>query len=515
MKPRVSLSFRAPHRLFESISSTPIKREDLLRYIRKTESTLTASMAQIMEQQRAKAGRPAAGQPRVVIVGAGLAGLSAAYELRKHFDVTILESAKRVGGRVHTLRKEFGKAYAEVGGEWIHPAHRFVYHYLNEFRLNLDPDPNATAFLDDAYLRPLKDEKATIPGLAELMKKIERHTRRISYFVSPEESPLKYLDKYSFLEFLKKLKASAAAIAYLRIYYRAQMTVELEEISALHALYEEALPQNELDDESRIEGGNWRLPDAFRRVLKQEIRLQATVTRVEHTPQSAKVFYQTSHNERPEFLEAEHIVIAVPANQVRHITFVPSLPKKMADAYQQIELGRQMKIVMRVSHEVWQTWVADFRELFDEVLTNRQACFLYQSSHGAVTGDSLLTAYVAGRGADELRRLPTSERARTGRRIAGEVWKTALEPKGKTIAWCWCDQPRIGGSYAFFAPGQMTKVRPLLGKRLGRIHFAGEHTAIWQGYMNGAIESGLRAASEIDSRVKRRYSGLLSQFGRP
>ena len=57
------------------------------------------------------------------------------------------------------------------------------------------------------------------------------------------------------------------------------------------------------------------------------------------------------------------------------------------------------------------------------------------------------------------------------------------------------------GSYAYFAPGQMVRLRQLLRQPVGRIHFAGEHTANWQGYMHGAIESGYRAAKEIDQMI--------------
>jgi monoamine oxidase len=448
--------------------------------------------------------------PRVVIVGAGLAGLSAAYELRKHFDVMVLESAKRVGGRVHTLQKGFGKVFAEAGGEWIHPAHRFVHNYVKEFKLKLDPDANATVFLDDAYLRPLETEEKNIHGLAALRNAIESYTKKIRYFEPPEESALKNLDDLSFLEFLvNKLKASPSAISYLRIYYRTQMTVELEDISAPHVLYEEALPQGKLEDEFRINGGNRRLPYAFRKALGERILCQALVKRIEYTSRPAKVFYQAGQREMS--LEAEHVIIAIPANQVRNIIFDPCLPREKANAYKQIAPGRQMKIIMKVSQEVWQRKVAGVPEPFDEALTNRAACFLYQGSHGVDSRDSLLTAYVAGRHADELQALPTSERARVGRMIAAEIWgntTTGLK-EGRTIPWCWNDQPRIGGSYAYFAPGQMTRVRPQLRKAVGCIHFAGEHTAIWQGYMNGAIESGLRAAAEIDPRVEEKHRHLL------
>ena len=91
---------------------------------------------------------------------------------------------------------------------------------------------------------------------------------------------------------------------------------------------------------------------------------------------------------------------------------------------------------------------------------------------------------------------------------AEEAWPGSKRMLEGAYSRFWNEERWTRGSYAFFAPGQMSTVRDWLRVAVGPIHFAGEHTSDWQGYMNGAIESGVRAASEIEPSVKTRWLSL-------
>jgi monoamine oxidase len=126
---------------------------------------------------------------------------------------------------------------------------------------------------------------------------------------------------------------------------------------------------------------------------------------------------------------------------------------------------------------------------------------VYHSSQNQKHRRGVLTFYSGGGCADAMEKYLPTERVTQAQQVCREIWPAARHFCEGGFNQFWNAEEWTRGSYAFFAPGQNTTVREWLSKQVGRIHFAGEHTAVWQGYMHGAVESGFRAAREIDATI--------------
>lgn len=451
-------------------------------------------------------GAHAADAQRVVVVGAGLAGLTAAFELvERGHAVTVLEANSRAGGRVLTLRRPWDDGlYNEAGGEWIHPNHRFLHHYIEHFQLKLKEDEGPSALWREGKLVPEEESFEAIAGYEDLQKRFEEALAKINIHENPERSEMIRLDAVSYGEWLRSLGASQAALERHRIRVNDLMTVDLEEISALHMLYEYALPQDEVA-ESRIVGGNSSLPEAFAKALGERIRRGAVVRAIEHDGRGVRVRYVQNGAAKQE--DADHVVIAIPGVMVKRLQFTPGLPRAAARAYAALHHGRIMKITLQTRTRFWEK----HDPAYTGVVTYREAGNIYHGSNGQPGTRGLLTNYVAGWGATAWGPLGAAGQIAAAKKFTREVWQHAPNEIERARSWHWDIQPWARGGYAFFAPGQMTSVRPVIAQPFGRIHFAGEHTAVWQGYMNGAVESGVRAAGEIDSAVGQLFERLRAR----
>jgi monoamine oxidase len=122
---------------------------------------------------------------------------------------------------------------------------------------------------------------------------------------------------------------------------------------------------------------------------------------------------------------------------------------------------------------------------------------VYEASGGQAGQRGLLVAYIPDKSGMEMGNVPAEQRLE---KIFAKVIEIHPEApryfEGGYIKW-WQEDPWAGGTYAYFRPGEITTIRTKIAKPEGRVHFAGEHTAGWQGYMNGAVESGHRVAREI------------------
>ncbi len=446
---------------------------------------------------------PRASGASVIVVGAGLAGLTAAYELmlRGH-QVMVLEARQRVGGRVFTLRSHFDEnLYCELGGEWIHPQDHYIKHYAKGFGLGLSPDEGPMAFWDGKALVPAEEAEKRVAGLAELDRKVDEHIAKIRILENPAHSALHALDAMSYLDWLKSMDATSEAIASHRVTVNDLMTVDIGEISALHMLYEHALPRPEATD-VRIRGGNSGLPETFARKLGARVRTGIAVDKVEHDGRGVRVHYR--ERAAPGTAVADRVVLAIPGHFIKSLIFQPALPEEPRRAYATLKHGRIMKVAQQSRTRFWDRGAVPCRAVF----THDESDYVYDATRGQRGTRGILTCYVAGWGADRWGTLSDSEKISAARAFATNIWPAAASELERGFVQSWVKEKWSGGSYAYFAPGEMVRVRPQLSQPVDRIHFAGEHTAVWQGYMNGAVESGLRAAAEIDAGVKPLYDRL-------
>jgi monoamine oxidase len=242
----------------------------------------------------------------------------------------------------------------------------------------------------------------------------------------------------------------------------------------------------------RIEGGNDRLSAALAADLGERVKLGAEVIAVSQRGKNVRISVKSARVVSQ--ATADYVVFAVPATLLRRIPITPALPARQHEAIAKLRYGRGTKTLLQFSRRFWRA-------------VGRRRAFGSALPFGAVwdgteeqTGRAgILSLHAGGSASDATRAITAAEGvAGLAARLDWLGSKNAQLIVGHQTTWesdVWAR-----GGYAFFDPSYEPSLRDWLARPAGRLFFAGEHTSIkWQGYMNGAIESGRRAAAEIDA----------------
>jgi monoamine oxidase len=455
----------------------------------------------------------ATGSPRkVIVVGAGLAGLAAAYELvALGDDVTVLEAQRRPGGRVWTLRSPFSDGlYAEAGAIACGEGSRTVMRYakLLNVALGNDPPPKkplaAVSHLRGKRLEERPDGTVDWPyqltaeerslGPGGLFGKFFRNAaREIGDPTDPgfQLERFKRYDGMTMAEFVQSQGGSSEAIALLSAVFDG-FGFGWSEVSALHRLVSDvALFAAGRGGPHFFPGGSDQLPRAFAAALKERLWYGVPVVKVIQEPGKVRAVYRQGGAEQS--LEADRLICAVPGPVVRKIAFTPELPARQRDILGKLEFLPVTRIFLQTRRRFWLdaghagTAATDLpiQEVTEHPLIH---------SEGQLRG--ILECHIRG-----------SEAARVGAMDQDAQIALAVDNLEKVhpgfrshveggIAVSWAADPWAGGAYGWWKPGQLTDWLPDLAKPLGRVHFAGEHTSHLGRTLEGALESGNRAARE-------------------
>ena len=435
---------------------------------------------------------------RVIVVGAGLAGLSTAVDLRAAgWDVLVLEARDRVGGRVHTLHEPLTRGmHAELGGESIDDTHLAIQELVAKYGLALErrpADKSATGVVEYRQKRrAIADFVQLRQGMtAEDYALVSEQLSEQADGLDPEHpeafADAAKLDRESLAEFIADLGLVPPASFLATTVNRAGFASELQNVSLLFALQQTAAAAGETDDQvetMRITGGNEQLPQALARELGTRVLLSSPVTRIEEQGDHVRV------STRAQSYEAAYAVLAIPPAPMRHITFWPALPDALASAVRQLELGPALKLVSEYRTRFWEQAGESGLVLSEQDFgVAWSASDSYESEHG------LLTQFVTGDAAVRWSRL--SDRAR----IASALAQLALvypqvnsQRIGAGYTLSWLNEPYTRGGYAVYAPTQVTRFFPAFRKGTARLRFAGEHTEGLAGFMESAVRSGHRIA---------------------
>jgi monoamine oxidase len=495
--------------------SRGLTRRDLLKGAALAAPALAALPGLLAaEEPKPPAARDGRGPLKVVVVGAGLAGLAAAYELRQlGHTVTVLEAQKRAGGRVLTLREPFADGlFAEAGAIDFSNSYRHLVRYVKTFDLpveRLDNTPLATVYhvrgkkfsvrwgagaKDPDWPFELGPEERRL-GLNGMFQKYFAVVDQIGDPTLPgwRLEPWKHLDRLSVAEFLRRQGASNEAIELISD--SVAFGYGWSTGSALHRLISD-LTLFYLSTEQAgqvFRGGTDMLPKAFAAALGDRIRYGVPVRKVLQLPGKVRVVFSKGSGE--EWLDADRVICTTPVPALRRIDFGPELPAEKRQIIERLEYTPVTRIYLQAKRRFWRE--AGDQGTAQTDLPIRQVYEYPFAKAANPQSRGILECHL--RGAEAVRAARLDPAARIAFALEGleKVYPGFKESYEVGTSFVWGDDPWTGGGYAEWKPGQLTDWMPQLAEASGRVHFAGEHTSLLGRTMEGALESGNRAAREV------------------
>ena len=452
----------------------------------------------------------AATQQRVVVVGAGLAGLAAAYELSEAgLDVTVLERSQRPGGRVMTVRGQFeDDVWIDVGGQTSGGGYGNFFYYSTKFGLQFEPQAALSgAGRPDVLLHmqgelysaaALRSDPEAWPLQLDDAEKPHAPTRLLAHFLgsiateigTPDrvlDEKFLHFDELSLLQLLERQGASDAAIDLIdhTLNYNSA-----DSVSALSALRDAVRVINNRGNPGlNLANGNSSLPEAFAKQLGERVRYGNTVRAIAQDDE--RVTLQVETNGLADVLYADRIVIAIPFTALRKVDIDAGLPADRQQIINELPYTQIAQAYIQTSKRFWEDGGAVAMVVSDGPLER-----LFNASSKASGDRGMLINWVNGNGVERIGASDPEEHIDRVLTEVAKIWPGSRKFVDRTYSYNW-GQSYARGAYAHYAPGQMAKHAPGISKPVGRLHFAGEHTELIAPGMEGALTSGRRAAEEI------------------
>jgi len=449
------------------------------------------------------------GAPRkIIVVGAGLAGLSAGFELKEAgHDVTILEAQMRAGGRALSIRQPFSdNLYAEAGATGIAETNDLTLKYARLFGLSSDSWEPPAQLQDLLYIRGrlVRRTRGIEPDLPFKLSPEEKKLGRaglirkyagpvypeIGDITDPKWPPAslwKY-DQMSYTDFLRSRGASEEAIARMSVF--GIWGDGLDTVSALMVLRDDAFFESAKED-FHIRGGNDLLPRAFADRLKDKILYGSPVVRIEHDNSGVHVVFQKQKEHHT--LAADFLIIAIPFSVLRRIELSPHFSPAKQKVIEQLPYYSVARISLQSRMKFWIE-----QGLTGEVYGDLPIGAVREISFGQPGPRGILQNYVDGSQARRICAMSEQERISFVLEEMEKVLPGIKENFEGGAAKCWDEDEWERGASSWYKPGQMQEFWPHVAYPEGRVHFAGDHTSPWIRWMQGALFSGIRAAREVN-----------------
>jgi monoamine oxidase len=479
---------------------------------------------------------------RVVVVGAGLAGLTAAYRLAQAgADVSLFESRDRVGGRCWTARGFADGQTAEHGGEFIDTRHVHLLGLIDELGLEVDDLwkgwvsgsiwPNWV----DGRIVSAAEIKAQVDPIAAA---VEREARRIGVIAEgskPSAAAISYgtatpaaveLDQMTMAEWLDEQEPGVTGSS-LGSYLDCQMSgwygLEMDQLSACTWMDYFVIPAPGADERWHVRGGNDQVPTLLAEGLPAgTLRLEAPLEAMRARSDGS---YELRFGGVASPVAADFVILALPFATLRLADLADAgFSAERTSAIMSLGMGMDVKLLVQYDRRP-STFRVDGRPWSGGMEHTDPHFETWESSAAQPGSSGLVTVYAGGRtGASWASPTANEPHAVAPEAFAKEyvghidevVPGTASRFNGQAWLDLWTRDPWTNGAYAAFLPGQYTRLWGYTGRPEGRVHFAGEHTSTYsQGYLNGGVESGQRAAIEVMRALGLEVPGSIADLPYP
>jgi len=501
-------------------SETGIPADELLGMLTSRTSNFPISRRGLLHGGLAAAGAVAAatftregafaqqgGRSPILVVGAGIAGLTAAYRLRQAgVRADIIEATNRVGGRIRTIPKVAGTLIpADVGGEFIDTGHTTLISLATELGLRaIDLAQVQSGLVKDTFFFegrrfPLEQIIADFAPLAtKINEDVEAIGDNISYLDFTETA--ERLDNLSIAEYLDQADTSTLLRQLLRVAYTVFYGRDSEEQSALNLLFLIGSEPGSFelygnsDERYQIDGGNSQIINRLAGQLSGSIEAGTVLEAITLLPDGR---YRVNLRSGQSAFDRtyERVLLTLPFSTLRDVKINVPLPQPKRRAIEQLGYGTNSKLITGYRSRIW-------REIYQStasVYTDLGFQNSWEPTPFAPTGNGLVTNFTGGKQGLAIGSGTPEDQAQ---RFLGQFERVfpgvSNLRSGKAVRAYWPGERFSKGSYSCYLVGQWTQMYGVEGERVGNLYFAGEHTSLEnQGYMEGGCETGQRAAVEI------------------
>lgn len=472
----------------------PVSRREMLQ------TSLMAGTALLLSSSSgawARMLRPAMGAKRVVVIGAGFAGLACAYELvAAGYDVTVIEARDRVGGRVLSFADFVPGRNCEGGAELIGSNHPMWVTYAEKFGLEwLDVTDDETL----SYPVVVGGKKLTDEEAGHLWEQLDAGTAQFNALAEtinadePWLSPdAETLDKRTIADFISKLEGDDVLRTAVTIEQTANNGAPTDKASLLGTLAQikgGGVEKYWTDSEVyRCKGGNQQLATKLAEGVgsgRIVLGLPVTAIRVKND----KVVVECKDGRT---LECDDVVLTTPPSVWSKIDITPALPATLKP-----QMGTNLKYLAHTKTRFWQA-----NGISQYAMSDGPVQMTWDGTDNQPGDENcVLVGFSGGPQAEQCLARPKDKRDAMYSEDFEQFFPGYKDQFVKSRFMDWPRDPWAMASYSFPAPGQVTSQGPILRKGIGRLHFAGEHTCYkFVGYMEGGLSSGAELAQRLAVR---------------
>lgn len=458
-------------------------------------------------------------QKKIIVVGAGMSGLVAASLLKAAgHDVTVLEATQRVGGRIFTMREPFMDGmYLDVGAMRIPHTHPLVLEYIKKFRLKVNEFRNTTP-QDLIFANGIKINRTIYQQNPDILRypvapheKGKTAEELLTMAIKPvadfiNQNPaqnwniiVREFDRYPMSFFLRYNPVgpslSPGALESIKVLLGLEGFPEL----SFPAILRELLPLFSPDIHFyEVEGGNDKLPNAFLPQLKEDLYFGYQMTKIEQDPQQVTIHARHTLSQKPLTVSGDLAILTIPFSLLSFVEIVPrqSFSPNKWKAIRELHYVSSTKIGLQFKQRFWE------REGLQggKLMTDLPIRFAAYPSHliGSSGSGIIMASYTWEDDTLSWDNLQEGDRIRNALDNLAVVHGNQVYEYFLTGAsHSWSQYPFSGGAFSMFKPSQETELFPFIPVPEGRVHFAGEHTSLAPGWIEGAIQSGIRVAREV------------------